>query len=73
MKEYGNCTCGDCDLPLESCDCGEAQGVKGKIVEGIKKGQEEEAILNSLKEGREMSPTPLLTTPSLPRENTNYP
>jgi hypothetical protein len=73
MKEYGNCTCGDCDLPLDSCDCGEAQAVKEKIVEGIKRGQRAETILNSLKEGRERTPAPLLTTSSLPREGTGNP
>jgi hypothetical protein len=64
IEEFGNCTCGDCDLSLESCDCGTAQMLKEKISQKVKSGEGKEAILKSLKEGKESVPTPLLTTPT---------
>jgi|Deesub1362A_J573_1020465.scaffolds.fasta_scaffold05363_1 hypothetical protein len=72
IEEFGNCTCGDCDLSLESCDCGAAQAIKEKISQKVKSGEGEEAILKSLKEGKESVPAPLLTTPTF-REATQSP
>jgi hypothetical protein len=73
VKEFGNCTCGDCDLSLESCDCGAAQMLKEKISQKVKSGEGKEAILKSLKEGKETAPTPLLTTPTFQKSTPSQP
>lgn len=72
IREFGNCTCGDCDLSLESCDCSAAQMLKEKISQKVKGGEGKEAILKSLKEEKEI-PTPLLTTPTFQKSTPSQP
>jgi hypothetical protein len=73
VKEYGKCPCGDCDKPLETCDCGEADVIKEKVSQGVRDNLSKEAILKLLKEGRRVTPVPLLTTRTLPKNRIQTP